>query len=549
VLSTLKVLWRWFSGAPLDGKWRTDARFWRRGTKALGKRPPGRWSYLPGWRKTLARQALVFGAPAAAWSTITHPRATLAGAAGAVVLVAVILALWVRGFRHRRRYVAPLHETLSSALKLPDTMPAREYLRVPVTFATSERTPATITLPSSWPPTADNCAQVAELVKAKLGVRDDDVDTTWRTTGRPVLIVRKAPQPPDLVTLAEMTPAMLACRPGEVVIGLDRRREVYRGSFRTDDPHWCASVGSRRGKSTFLQVTAAQLLRQDPRNTVVGVDVKRVSFVPLIGVPGFSLYNDPADIPAMWGAISGVRAEMDLRSATLLEDPTADFGQLTLMLDEINQFAAQSAAYWSEIKEPKQPNTPPVWRDLAAILWQGAQMRVHVVAVGQRFDSAATGGIGLKDSFGLRGLAGFRANQWKFLVGTTPVPRSSRKRGRWIWSDGEDERWVQQVYGEPDELAAYASVGRGGDGAAGLSQVTASAQAGAQSGHGPGTRWVVGLDAGAAELGISVSAFRKRRQRAEQNGHPIPGETRQGNQPAWPADELVVWATREESNA
>jgi hypothetical protein len=541
----VRITWRWFSGAPLDGKWKTDAGWLRRGTRSTRKNgpPPVRWHYLSRLQRSAIRQALLVGLPAVTWATLVHPRATIAGAAGLVVLMAVVLILWTRGFRHRRDVVRPLHDSLAPLVKVPETTAPRDWLDVPVRI--TEERPAVITLPTTFAPTEENRAMVAELATAKLGHVADELDTSWRTKGVPVLTLRRAPQPPDLVRFADMIPAMDACAPGEIVLGLDRRRAVYRGSFLTDDPHWGCSVGSRRGKSTFLTVTAAQIIRQGGR--VVGIDVKRVSFASIIGVPGFSVANDPGRIDLMWDAIAQVRAEMDERSTALQADPTLVFMFLVLMLDEINQFAAQSAAYWEQVKPKGASKIPPVWDDIAAIMWQGAQMRCHVIGVGQRLDQAATGGKGLRDSFGLRGLAGFRANQWKFLIGTTPIPRSSRKRGRWIWSDGEDETWVQMIFGTGEEVAAYASVGRGGDGAVGLSQVEPFTEVSDQSGQEGGTRFVVGLDAGAAELGVSVETFRKRRTRRG----PIPGEYRQGNQPAWPADELAAWAAgdREETSA
>lgn len=550
-MSIVRIAWRWISGAPLDGKWRTDAGWIRPATRATRTSgpPPARWSYLPRWQRSGIRQAALVGTPAIAWGIVVHPRATIAAAAGALVLAAGALVLWTRGYRHRRDVVEPLNESLGPLVKVPERTPARQWLTVPVRV--TEDRPAVVTLPTSFAPTAEARATVADLVTAKLGFVPDEVDVAWQTKGTPVMTLKLAPQPPDRVTFAEMQAAMDACQPGEVIFGKDRRRAVYRGSFLIDDPHWGCSVGSRRGKSTFLQVTAAQLLHQDAGARVVGIDVKRVSFAALVGVPGFTLANDPARIDLMWEAIGDVRVEMDRRSADLEDDPTLTFPMLCLMVDELNQFAAMSAAHWDRTKPKGAPKRPPVWDDLSAVLWQGAQMNVHAIWVGQRFDTAATGGFGLRDSFGLRGLAGFRANQWKWLVGTTPVPRSSRRRGRWIWSDGEDETWVQMIYGTPEEIAAYASVGRGGDGAPGVSQVAASTQVSDQQGHAHGTRWVVGLDAGAAELGVTLAAFRKRRQRAVEAGRPIPGEVRHGNQPAWPAHELAEWSagTREESNA
>ena len=49
---------------------------------------------------------------------------------------------------------------------------------------------------------------------------------------------------------------------------------------------------------------------------------------------------------------------------------------------------------------------------------------------------------------------------------------------------------------------------------------------------------IVGLDAAAEHLGLTRGAFIKRRQR-----RPIPGEIKNGNQPAWTPTQLDEWAT------
>jgi hypothetical protein len=116
-----------------------------------------------------------------------------------------------------------------------------------------------------------------------------------------------------------------------------------------------------------------------------------------------------------------------------------------------------SMVHWRSLKGKGQPT---VWRDIASIAWMGRAPNVHLIVVAQRLDNKATGGIGLRDSLGFRGLAGYRQNQWRMLMATRPVPRSQKPKGRWIFSDGETETWVQCLYAKPDEIRDYASAGR-----------------------------------------------------------------------------------------
>lgn len=57
----------------------------------------------------------------------------------------------------------------------------------------------------------------------------------------------------------------------------------------------------------------------------------------------------------------------------------------------------------------------------------------------------------------------------------------------------------------------------------------------------PAPDLVVGVAAAAEHLGLSEAAFVKRRKRAKATGG-IPGETREGRQPAWPRIELEEWS-------
>jgi hypothetical protein len=558
--------WRFLAGHDLIGRdrRRTDATTWRRSsqfaTRTRGQTVP--WSHLRG----VERAGVRWVCATAGWLVADHlaalPTLAVTGALTATMTAhgAVQGVRAVRGRRHRRSLVRPLAAALAPILDV-DPVDAEQAITLPPGYhAITDGTVGHIAIPDHWQANADQKRAVEHLVSSRLPV---DVDYAWRMSRHPFQVTLKAsPKPPDLVRFAEMTGDMSRCAPGEIILGVDRHATLYRGDWNSDDPHWGASCGSGRGKSSWLQLIAAQILHQDPRATLTGIDPKMASFAPLIGIPGVIIHNDPRHVESMWSGIERVKDEMMRRLTTLEQNPDATFPFNLLMVDEVNMFSAMTLAVWRATKQKGDPAVPPVWMDLASILWMGRVVRCHVVMVGQRLDSPATGGIGLRDSLGLRALSGFTPQQWMMLVGQTPVLRSQKGRGRWVYSDGSTTTWVQNIYGTPAEIRDWALAGRrladavptdatpdrrtGPESAVTVSHVpdapTARPAETGLAGTGTevmaGTQWVVGLDAGARYLDMKTEAFRKRRQRA---GGLIPGEVRQGGQPAWSTDDLDAW--------
>lgn len=568
----LVLLGRFLSGRPMDGAPRTDSSLLHPGTRSLtpGIERYSRWSARRGIERASIRISSTITLITAGYGYLIHPRLTIAVAG----LTAWSLGCWQawrlwlawQMHQHTKLYVRPLHVTMSHVLGLDPHQPASSYLRIPVDYQTNEQAVSRITLPATFEGSEQARKQVQDLALAKLGLSKTTADCSFTLTGTPYLEIRLAPQPPAVVHWADWIGFMDALPAGELFLGLDKRKQPYTGSFNIEDPHWGFSVGSRRGKSTQAMSIAAQILHQDPRSSVRAIDPKMTSFDPIIGVPRFTVANNPRDVEAMWGAIESVESELNARMDAEAADATltGSWPCLALIVDEVNQFSAQTAAHWKKIKESGDPATAPIWMNLAAILWMGAQFNCHVIMYGQRLDEKATGGVGLRDSLGFRGLAGFRPQQWMMLVGTAPIPRSQKPRGRFIYSDGQADTWVQNVYPTAQELRDYASTCR--EPLAPLPELAVEpAEAVALidlqmssvlSGTGslpaltPGPRtsltqdspaeaWIVGVAAGAAYLGLKEGTFAKRRTRSE----GIPGETRQGNQPAWLPSDLDAWAT------
>ncbi|MGH3378821.1 MAG: hypothetical protein ACRDP6_29245 [Actinoallomurus sp.] len=449
------LLLRFSTGAPL-GKPRTDATLWTAGENKVGgdsfwhRAEPTAWAYLPGWQRAVVRWT-PFGTAAAwwCWPVATEWTVVVVGAAG--------LGLWINHLyqalqvrRHRRTIEAPLAVALAPILAVPERS-AAAALAIEYGFEDTKggEPVGYLELPAHFHADADQRNRTEKLFEARLGI---ECDFRWRTSKTPMhLEITRAPVPPDLVTLAEVRAAMDACDEGQVVLGKDARGRIFYGDFLNEDPHWGISAGSRRGKTTLLCSVAAQLLRQGAER-VTGIDPKMISLDALVGVPGCDIHNDPRNVQDMWNAIADFRAHMDERMDAYSKDKTLEFKRSLLIIDEINQFAQMSLDYWRAIKEKKHPAQPPVWRDLAAIAWQGAQLRCNMVVVGQRLDAPSTGGTGLRDSFGIRMLAGFTPQQWGFLVGTYPVPRSQKPRGRFIVINGGDQTWVQLVKVDPEDV-------------------------------------------------------------------------------------------------
>lgn len=557
----LTLAWRWFTGHTLDGRHRTDAGWW---TPATARNPhASRFHHKPRGHRAIWRTSGTLISLATITGLIVNLQATVL----ALSIATIGLLAWtfrrthraVRGRKTKRGILNPMAPALAPILGTSD-MEASKMLTLKPGYQTAKDGAIghISPLPVAFQANPMQRASVEHLIKSRLPV---DVDFEWKTKQMPQSVtLLAAPTCPPMVLFTDMLEEMKNCKPGEIVFGADRRENPFIGSFLLDDPHWGFSVGSGRGKSTQLQGDAAQILHQDPLATVTGIDPKMASLTPLMGIPGVVIANDPRNIGdwdsetqhmsgGMWGAIGDVETEMMQRLDTLSADPTATFPIKLLIIDEINTFAAMTGARWRRLRIAKagDPPVPPPWMSLASIHWMGRQVSVHCISVGQRLDDKATGGIGLRSSMGLVGIAGYRAREWDLLIGTRPMPRSQKPKGRWLYDDSSKQTWVQNMCAarSPSEagiiIRDYASAGRFPGVRSRVSAPspgqTPVVRTDIEVQTSPQIEWIVGLDAGADYLGISRAAFEKRRQRSGK----IPGEVRQGNQPAWDPDDLVTW--------
>jgi hypothetical protein len=522
------VLWRFIRGRHLDGKYRTDAGWSRKPARVLHQTGHASWWAHQTERARAGYRLVVVGLAAgvAAMWVLARPEApwlSVVLAAGLAVLGGWRAWLRVIRARHQRQVVRPMSAALAPYLgTAPRTVEAGLSVRRDFADAKGGEHVATVVLPDHWPATAELKARVEEIAHARLGVA---LKPQWRTSQYPMVLgLTRAPTPPERVLLA-----------GELA-GLDGRpaHKVFLGRAADGEPRWwdrssedpmvAVHGGSRRGKTSLLLSVASQDLVNGGR--VTAIDPKRVGLLALAECPGFTLLHDPRDVPAMWQAVADFRRLVEARYDRLAEDPTLEFRYELLMMDEISMLSGLWAAHWRQVKEKSDPSLPPVWGDVAACCWLGAQARAHVIVAGQRLDFQILGGM--LGSFGTRLLAGYLPQDYVRLVGVTPVLRSQKSRGRFLYYAGDDPEWVQLVFGKPEEWRDWV-LARTRPGMPDLA---------ANAGH--ATRDIIGLAAGAVYLGLTADAFRKR---LERQGRP-PGEFRVGNQPAWKPADLDRWAGR-----
>lgn len=195
---------RVLAGRDLDGVRRTDATFWRAGTRVLPKveGKVRRRSYKPGWRRLSFRLALGGGVGESGylatrdldatretlreltelWENREAALAALEPAGiGAASVLTVGTAAYVVLTRERRElmreWVGPLHEALHQPLGLAEQTDPRRYLHIPKNF--SDDAQIRIDLPTRLGFSRD---VVADLITQKLALQG--VTFSWHPEGR-----------------------------------------------------------------------------------------------------------------------------------------------------------------------------------------------------------------------------------------------------------------------------------------------------------------------------------------------------------------------------
>ncbi|WP_030853857.1 pRL2-11 [Streptomyces griseus] len=447
---------RFLSGRPMDGERKTNATFWRAGTRVLPKveGKVSRSSYRAGWQRLTFRvsglaatggagywtlwenQDSTFATARDIWENPDPALATLESggiaAASAAAAGGVAYGLLTRKRREfMREWVTPLHEALAVPLGMSELTDPRRYLHVPRDFSDDDAQ-IRIDVPTHMRFNED---LVADLIVKKLAL--ENVSFTWRRAGKDThVIVKKRKAPPKKLSLSDPgVREILAKMPESApLIGLGSGKKKVSVDLDADSPHVLISAGTGGGKSTILRCITCQFIHNGALAYVL--DFKWISHTWARGVPGVTYCRDIGEIHDALVHL----AQEGRRRLTLAEQLADDVlekelwrvgPRIVILLEEVNATMTQLKRYWAKIRESGDPKESPAVDALAQILFMGRQVRLHVLLVAQSATAQAVGGPAMRENFATRILVRYTLNAWRMLVPeVSPIPMASEHPGR-----------------------------------------------------------------------------------------------------------------------
>ncbi|MEU7088125.1 helicase HerA domain-containing protein [Streptomyces achromogenes] len=446
---------RFLAGRPMDGERKTDATFWRAGTRVLPtvEGRVSRSSYRAGWQRLVFRISWLGAAGGGAYLVGSHPDTTAqtvrdvwenpdaaiaAAQTGGIGLVsAAVVGGAVYGLATRRRrefmreWVTPLHEALAVPLGISELTDPRRYLHVPRNFSDDDAE-IRIDVPTHMRFNED---LVADLIVKKLAL--ENVSFTWRRAGRDThVIVKKRQAPPKMLRLSDPgVREVLAKMPESApLIGFGAGKKKVSVDLDHDSPHVLISASTGGGKSTILRTICCQFIHNGAHAYVL--DFKRISHTWARGVPGVTYCRDIAEIHDALIRLAQegrhrIRLAEQLADDVLEREPWRVGPRLVILLEEVNATMGQLKRYWARIRESGDPKESPAVDALAEILFMGRQVRLHVLLVAQSATARAIGGPEMRENFSTRILVRYTLNAWRMLVPeVSPIPMPSQHNGR-----------------------------------------------------------------------------------------------------------------------
>ncbi|MFF4821273.1 hypothetical protein ACFY2K_42600 [Kitasatospora sp. NPDC001309] len=360
-------------------------------------------------------------------------------------------------------YGPSLWAALRITLRLPEEDLLWDWLTIPETLA-EEDAAVLLGLPLSFVGSDSEKIALDAMVNSRLPgewvsawqLMGAEHHVTWTHKPKP----KPKPEPPaDVDFLSEEVQQFLnTLKPGELLVGVDAFGRFLVKKLSGETSHWALSIGSGGGKSAFLYMLIAQLVRQ--RATVVSPDVKVVSLDEYEGAAGIHIYNDPENVQDMRAAIDWVKEETKARTFIAKKNKARKFDPLVLIIEEGNEFGDISREWWADNKPEKAKAGDPVWGDVASIMRLGRHVNVHVIAVFQDLDERVFGNKGLRGLFNLIMMGSYTVQQWRKIIARNPVPESPRKAGRIIAVEGGDEDSFQSPWTKEANFRAYVDAWR-----------------------------------------------------------------------------------------
>jgi hypothetical protein len=363
-----------------------------------------------------------------------------------------------RARRATRRVVEPLGKALSSIPATGEADMEKAVTLVPKWQGVTRGTLGEIVFPDTFHANEGERTHTENLVQSRI---PKPIELLWRTNKMPIkATIVTAPPLPGRIDFLSKLADLRKCTRGTYITGYDKDDKPYILSHMGDWPMKGYSMNTGTGKSTLLRCQIAQLLHNEPDAMVIIWDTKRVSLSCFAEIPGFTMYNDPRNMAAMWKGWEDLKALMDDRYAQLEIDPTTEFDPVYAFLEEGNDFAIQIKAYWRKTKKAELKSkdaNPAIWFDIAEVLFQGREVGIFVSAVEQLFLDKYFGGMSLRGCFGTIGMAGFKPQLFKTINGVPPSLPYQSGQGRICFIEGSNETWVQGLYAPPEVLTRYAA--------------------------------------------------------------------------------------------
>jgi hypothetical protein len=419
-----KIVWRFVSGAALDGKYRTDASWLHKSTVTLWPHRVVRWHHLPRLYRAAVRDGTVAVVVVSLTGAATHPLVT-AAAWGAGLLAAAAWAGWrvwrkVRYFRHHWRYVRPLRRKLT-----------RQFQGAPPRLQIApKRDRVTVWLPPELTFTPRDWDLLELAVTSSTGIQSPDTHRELQGP-KPFAVYTESGPPPEKVSLAAIRDAIGNAGEHEVVMGIGKKDERTIVSVDNDSPHVGLSMGSGDGKSVTARNMAAQLAYHGA--LIIVLDYKLISHMWARGLPNVAYAGTPAEIEQtmVWLAAEVTRRnQVALAGADIEGLVHADVGpRIFVICEELNATQNRLRAWWN--REMGEKGRSPGSEALDEVMFLGRQVLVNVLQIGQRLSVKATGSGDARENLGVLIFADPTAAAWKMLVGDRHVlPPASGHKGR-----------------------------------------------------------------------------------------------------------------------
>jgi hypothetical protein len=462
------IAWRFAAGHHLSGARYTNYTFRYRATRDLTNHGhASKWAHRAGWERATIRVVTTAVTLAILYGYLTDRAVTVDACLGALAGLGIGLAIRARFAialaKHHRRIVRPMYQSMSQVVGGTAIVAHsqaygddhKRYLKVPVNYR-DPKARVRYMVPATWEGDSGSIRRLGAIVAKRLG---GDWDVMHHSQAWPPYVeFMPSPAPPHSVSFPDIIAAIERAKDSEILIGMGTHNRTVGIDLDSESPHVAMSIGTGGGKSSLLRLIVIQLIRKGCERIDI-IDPKRISHDWAKDIPGVYIHRT---MPKQIQAVSEFRKRMEDRYEALENGAPDNFPRHALLIEEQNSFIDYAKTYWEDYRneldkeeKAKTPKRPPVIGDIGYILFQGRQAKMNVFSVFQQMNARASGGSDMRVNYGAKVLARFGSGEWNMLVGTRPIPRSSRINGRGRFVLGDDNREVQFAFVTEAEATEY----------------------------------------------------------------------------------------------